>query len=271
MDDSDGKIAVVNHIEYWYQFVNTEEEDSPLIVLLHGFSGNRTRLQILWDHYQKKGYPILRIDLKGHGQSQKENVKEYNLETCAEEIIQLIDDIAINATEIDKAVIIGHSMGGMIAQWIGIKNPEFLKALILVSTVPYLSEKFEKLTAFASKFYPLIMRFLFKNQKKQHKELGLEYFPEWLPDQSHLQPDTQALREYLISMNEFNVEDKLDRIKVPTLILGGEEDNFGTPKLLKIMNSKIPNSHLEIFPKSGHYPYIDHPDEFIKKINNFLD
>jgi pimeloyl-ACP methyl ester carboxylesterase len=72
-------------------------------------------------------------------------------------------------------------------------------------------------------------------------------------------------------VNNFNVEDKLKDISVPTLILTGDKDIFILPEESKSMNQKIPNSSLAILtPKIGHMIQYEATDEFNKALETFL-
>lgn len=270
MDPYIGEYVDLNDVKYWFEAKNHESQIQPALLFIHGFSGNRTRLNVIWDYFDELNYPIYRIDLKGHGQSQKEEIATYSFDSCAQEIKDFIETIIIEQDGHNKITLLAHSMGVFIAQIIAISHPEYLSNLIIISGVPRVTRKYYRLLTFADKFYPLIMRFLFRRRRKDHENLGLEYFPEWLPGNEHLRPDNDALKAYMNEMRNTDLTDKLDKIEIPTLIFSGSEDDFATPELVKEMRDKIQGSKLKIFPETGHFPYLDYPIDICEEILSLI-
>lgn len=265
-----GKFIDISGIKYWYQSKHAKSDISPALLFIHGFSGNRTRLQVLWDFFAERGYPIYRIDLKGHGQSQKEDIDDYSLESCAREIDGFIKNVIAGRDGHSAVAIVAHSMGGFIAQLIAINEPEYLRALVLISAVPKVSKRYRRLLSFAERFYPLIMRFLFRRRRKDHEALGVQYFPEWMPGYEYLRPDTDALKEFMGEMTRIDLTSELGSIKVPTLVFAGSDDDFATPDRVQCMDNLIPDSEVYNFPDTGHFPYLDYPDEIARAILDLI-
>jgi pimeloyl-ACP methyl ester carboxylesterase len=93
-----------------------------------------------------------------------------------------------------------------------------------------------------------------------------------------------ALREYVrmnrislaammgtsVSDRRFLVRDKLDTIRVPTLVLVGRHDFICSPMQARIIHDGIRGSRLAVFEKSGHFPWIEEPELFFSTVTNFL-
>ena len=129
----------------------------PAVVLIHGAGGDHLH----WPHNVRRlgKYQVLAPDLPGHGKSQ--GIGEQNISHYANAITDWMHDIAL-----PKAVIVGHSMGGAIAQTIALENPEVVQGLVLVGTgakLPVNPGLLESLSIPASfpKAMELILRWLF--------------------------------------------------------------------------------------------------------------
>lgn len=125
---------IVNDIKINYQI---RGEGEPLI-LIHGGSGSSMH----W-LYQvpelSKHYRVIVYDVRGHGKTDKPK-QEYSIELFSEDLSELM-----NKLEIDKAHIIGHSLGGMIAQQFALNFPNRILSLVLTSTLCNISKRFETL------------------------------------------------------------------------------------------------------------------------------
>ena len=125
---------IVNDIKINYQI---RGEGEPLI-LIHGGSGSSMH----W-LYQvpelSKHYRVIVYDVRGHGKTDKPK-QQYSIELFSEDLSELM-----NKLEIDEAHIIGHSLGGMIAQQFALNFPNRILSLVLTSTLCNISKRFETL------------------------------------------------------------------------------------------------------------------------------
>jgi pimeloyl-ACP methyl ester carboxylesterase len=125
------KVSLSNGINIHYQRVG----NGPEMVMIHGFTGNLAvwHLQIaplLWDHYQ-----MLTYDLRGHGHSDTPPTG-YTADDMAEDLHQLL-----NALEIERASIVGHSFGADIALYFALHHPERVKEVVAIeAALPALND-----------------------------------------------------------------------------------------------------------------------------------
>jgi len=243
---------------------------------------------------------VIFVDERGSGRSQKlENPSGYTIENMVEDV-----EAVRTALGLGKIGLLGHSYGGALAQAYALKYQKNLSHLILASTwsstvalnevfvrmkqkmSPELRERIDKLEA----------QGLFGHGKDYEKNRytndymiaawGEGYFPYVYHNRPDPNYDPVASGnmswdlyremwgehgEYIIDGNLKSVEytDRLATIKVPTLIVVGENDECD-PSLSRAMHDKIAGSKLVVLPKSGHMTFVDQTDMFLGAIDDFL-
>src|ERR1700704_625643 len=111
-------------------FVRVSGQGFPL-VFVHGF----TTTSEFWKEQAEefsKSYRVIRINLPGHGASPSPASRSYRIEDFVEDVARVFQHLSI-----DRAVLIGLSMGGIIAQKIAVKYPHLVEALVLVDTTSH--------------------------------------------------------------------------------------------------------------------------------------
>lgn len=231
--------------------LNYEEQGvgySKNVVLIHGLSDDLNFWNPLLNLFSE--YHILRMDLPGHGKSEKisENI---NIDEITDEVYSLI-----KSKNIEKTVLIGFSLGGAIAQNITIKHPELVESLILMSSFSYSDDTIkhqskrlmdaledEGFEGFVKKILPLIViEDLLKDET-----LFENIIAEKLGEQ-----DLNSLKYSIYACENFNIRDQISEIKCPTLIFSGCDDPFTTLAMANEINSKIQNSKLVVFNNTKH-------------------
>jgi len=175
--------------------------------------------------------------------------------------------------------LIGHSMGGMIAQLFALHYPEYLKTLTLVCTSP----QFISDSAWTHGIRPGAHKILDK-QIHQNLQEGLGQFVK-AATADHLNDYNPALLKIIREashthkefaqnmMNElaqFNVLNKIKNIMVPTLIFSGEKDPLCPAGASRFLKENISNSQLYEFKNEGHFPFLTKPSEFNQLALEFI-
>ena len=258
--------ARVNGIDIHYRQAG---EGFP-VVLIHGYTGN-SRNWALTVPALRESFRMISMDLRGHGLSAKPTRPEdYSFGVMAADALALLDQRGVS-----ECCLIGHSMGGMVAQKVVITHPERVRALVLVDTSA--SPQDSSRTRMRE---PLI---------KIAQERGMEAaFEEQLrldPAADEIRSNPQAievLREQFLMTSleaylycaaamaerESLLED-LRRIVVPTLIVCGERDEpFLEPS--RLMHAAIPGSELRIIKGAGHSPQFETPAGFNRVLLEFV-
>jgi len=273
---------------------------SPLMIV-HGGPGASH------DYFLPYLLPLMRhnrlifIDERGSGRSSKcADPKQYTIGNMVEDVETVRRSLGLG-----KISLLGHSYGGALAEAYALKYQKYLSHLILGSTFPSTKELNQALAKMKSEMpandlervKALETAGLFgKGAVWEHGRYpeeyaklawGVGYFPyiyrknpdpNYDPVTSNTSTAWDVYREMWGSDGEFVVdgnlaeveyEGKLSEIKVPTLIIVGDQDE-SDPKMSKEMHEKISGSTLVILPESGHMTFVDQPELFLKSVTDFL-
>ena len=253
--------ATSNGIQIYYE---THGSGEPL-VLISGIGYSlwqwRKMVPYLSEHFQ-----VITFDNRGAGQTDKPS-GPYSSQLLAADTAGLLD-----ALKIEKAIIMGHSMGGYVAQAMALDFPEKISKLILCATnfggprhVPVGAEAFAILTD--PTIDPLTR---FKNGLRVSTAPGWvdknpELLKEWVEWRAAEPMDPAAYQAQLavglsLIPEEAAFDNKLQRVSVPTLILFGEHDQVVPPENAKLLSEQIQGSQVEIIPDAGHFFPIETPE-----------
>jgi 2-succinyl-6-hydroxy-2,4-cyclohexadiene-1-carboxylate synthase len=226
------------------------------LLLVHGFTGSKLDFQ---DHLARLGasHRVIAYDQRGHGESS--NIGPYNLYGLAADLVGLL-----NALNIEKCHVLGHSLGGMVVMRALLANPERFHSAIFMDTAPYAVKLFDKKTAaqlnsmvMAGGCSALLPGMLSQPQNSVVQR-GIDYLGEaehWRRIRVKLeQMDAKAFVELADTLaNQPSVLNALAGLTLPTTIITGEHD---TPFLQasKDMHGKLPNSQLITITDAGHCP-----------------
>ncbi|MFW9823975.1 MAG: alpha/beta fold hydrolase [Candidatus Thorarchaeota archaeon] len=262
----------VNDIEMYCEF---HGRGMPLI-LIPGYAVSSETWSPFWkqliNHYQ-----VMLIDNRGTGRSSCPNI-QYSIKMMADDVSNLMDEIGI-----EKAHILGGSMGGMIAQELVLNYPKKVKSLILGMTscggphsIPISGEVQKKMQTAAnppsgmseqdvmeltwSMFYSL--SYVEKNREILKKEVLSVKYPT---------PLIGKWRQAQAVQNWEGSYDKLSEIQVPTLVMGGDNDVIFPPENFKILADRIPGAKLHVFKDAPHAFTREKEDEVVTILLNFLE
>ena len=263
-------------IEKGYKINYIEKGTGKNLVYIHGFLGCSWIYEEQVDYFSKN-YRVIAIDHLGHGKSDKPEGESYELIDLARYFDQALSKIIGD----EKIILHGHSMGGMIALTYA-TTPELarrLDGLVLMGTAPKLKnpglvQYIEDLSAGKMKFIvrdtienihvPLCF---YRKYRKDHPKLMEEFIQKTLENEEFIAFNTMNAIVY-----NYNVEDKLHTINVPTLILTGDKDLYILPQESNVLNEKIPKSKLVVFsPKIGHMVNFEAQEEYYKVLSDFLE
>jgi len=220
----------------------------------------------------KDRYRCLLYDFRGQGQSEVTE-SGYDLDTLAEDAAAVIETLA------DPPVhFLGFSMGGMVGLRLAIRRPELLRSLILVDTsaeAEGAGNKFKAwlLTSINRRFGPRLVTgqvmplFFSKNFLKDRNRQ--EQVREWFGHFEANDPVGVGRAVHGVVSREA-VEGQLDKIRLPTLILVGEEDVATEPAKARRMQAAIAGSQLVTIPRAGHMTPVEEPEAVNAALEAFL-
>ncbi len=249
------------------QYLKMGEGEGTPLLLIHGFGGDIN----IWVFNQEAlagGSPertVYALDLPGHGGSSKD-VGEGDLASLVDVVAGFMD-----AMEIEKAHVFGHSMGGAVAGSLAIKHPERVQSLALIASAG-LGEEING---------DYIEGFIAANRRKEMKNaLTLLFADQDLVNRQlvndvikfkRLDGVDEALRKTADKLfpggKQADVPD-ISNVEVPMLVVWGRED-----KVVPVSHSEnVPeNARVEILDDTGHMPQMEAAGQTNRLIGEFLD
>jgi pimeloyl-ACP methyl ester carboxylesterase len=259
----------VNDIDIYYEI---HGEGDPLI-LIHGSPANIDWWTPTFIKEISKKYKIIIFDNRGAGRSDDPNV-EYSIKTLANDTVDLID-----ALNIDNTYILGHSMGGMIAQELALNYSERIEKLVLCSTncggpeqIPPTNEAMKIMGGITGGKTPkevakLTIPLCFSEDFIKNNPDFIEFIIQQIikaPTNSN-----SFIRQHKAIMT-FHAGRNLKKINISTLIMHGEKDIMVPPQNAEIISNLIPNAKLILLNNSAHLLYLEETELFIKNLLDFL-
>lgn len=233
-------------------------EGNP-VVLLHGWGCDLH----IFEKAQKalsENFLVYAIDFPGFGESDDPNevwgVEEYT---------RFIEDF-FKAKNIDNPVLIGHSFGGRVSILFASRNET--KKIVLVGSAGVKPKK--KLSYYFKVYSYKSMKALIKLVYGQEKgEVVLEKYRS-KKGSADYQNTSGIMRKVLVKIVNEDLKEVMPKIKAPSLLLWGENDDATPVADAKIMEQLIPNAGLVVLKNAGHYCFLEKSTEFLIIVNNFL-
>lgn len=259
----------VSDIEMYYESMG---EGDP-VVLVTGYGADLFQWALQAPELAQS-YSVYMIDNRGVGLTDKPD-GPYTIKMMADDVAGFFD-----AAGIDKAHLVGHSMGGMIAQQFALDHPDRLRSLTLASTtcrVPKGAEILlmlwtdilEKLgnEAFVNNVIAWCFTFEFVENQfdslMMMREMMLEHFKE-----RPLLPG--SFRSQCAAATTFDLADQIKNISVPTMVLVGKNDILTPPSFSEEIAKRIPGSFLNVI-EGGHAYNQEVPSAFNRALLEFFE
>ncbi len=228
----------------------------PPVVLLHGAGGSR----LDWPAALRRmpGAQVWTLDLPGHGRSPgagRTTVADY-----ARDVQAFLD-----AAQIARAVVVGHSMGGAIAQQLALDYPERVAGLVLIVTgsrlpvEPSLPERVLATPAAAIRW--IVERAWHPATPAAQLALACERLGQTSP---------AVLSGDFLACQAFDVRGREHQIGVPVLVIGAAGDRMVFPDFSLTLAERIPHAQLLIIEGAGHMVTLERPAEVARAIREWL-
>ena len=250
------------------------------IVLVHGFAAS-VHAWRPWVERLDNDYRLIAIDLPGHGITQAPQDYQASLDRNAALVGKLADHLGAQ-----RFVLAGNSMGGGVSLAFAMEHPERLEALVLVDAAGWPGEEGEARggpPGFVGLLNNGVGRFflkLFDVRMFAVDGLKSAYLNEALvTDEVVSRYADLAMgvghRDILLTQRSqpdtpWTPADFAD-IRVPVLVLSGEQDNLIPVEDARAIAAAIPGARLVTYPEGGHLPMEQLPDETVRDLRAFLD
>lgn len=246
-------------------FVKDEGAGKPVLIFLHFWGGSSAT----WNGVTailKSKYRCISYDHRGWGQSEKPS-SGYNIKSLADDCLALLTKM-----ELDDYILVGHSMGGKVAQYIAAQQPQGLRKLILVAPSPATPTIMPKdmhesmRNAYASTdAINATIDHVFKadNLDPQTRLQLVEGIQKHTEDSRLGWPDIALLED---------VSAGVKNIQLPTLIIAGENDVIDSPQRLEEeVQAVIPQARMSVVSNAGHLIMLQEPQKVARLISDFIE
>lgn len=275
-----------------YMDAKPERPNGKTIVLLHGKNFNGYYFEETAKVLQKEGFRVIMPDQIGFGKSSKPKQYQFSFQQLAENTKSVLDDL-----KIEKFIVLGHSMGGMLATKIAVMYPENVEKLILENPIGLEDYRIFSPYQNIDKLYASEL----KNTYQSYKDYQLKFYYDgkWKPEYDkwlNLLAGWTVSRDFSITAWSAALTSDMiytqpviydfEKITAPTLLIIGTRDRTAigkgdAPKELqplmglyqnlgKETQKKIKNSKLVELDNVGHSPHIEVFDRFIKPLLEFI-
>lgn len=259
-----------------------EGQDGRTLVLLHGFAASVFSWRKVMDPLSEAGM-VVAFDRPGFGLTERpmpgewEGESPYGPEAQADLTVALLDELGI-----DRAVLVGHSAGGTIALLTALRHPERVEALVLEDAAVYENTgtpgwmgPFLRMPP-VGRLGPLLVRSLtlwgeaaIRTAWSDPDKITVELISGY---KKPLQAENwdRALWELVLASHPLGLEERLDEVSVPALVITGERDRIVPTRNSERLAAELPAAELVVMPGCGHVPHEECPAEFLVAVTDFL-
>ena len=242
--------------------------NGPVVTLSHSLATDLS----MWEPQLKplsQRYRVLRYDTRGHGGTDAPN-GAYSLDLLAEDARALLGALGIGRTH-----WVGLSMGGMIGQTLALKAPEIFLSLSLCDTSSRMPPESRSLwderikTSTEKGMQPLLESTLARWFTQGYRDRGGPVLPH--VKKMILSTPPAGFSGCCAAIAPLDLTDRIGAIRVPTLVIVGEDDP-GTPVAAsRVINERIKGSELVILKSAAHLSNLEQPEAFTRALTTFLD
>jgi 3-oxoadipate enol-lactonase len=267
---------MVTHIEHCYHHrlglsYLTAGEEGPAIVFLHGWGAFK---ELWWSTLRDLGrdYRCFAIDMPGHGESRLGQADQ--IERIATLVADFCADLGLTAI-----ILVGHSMGGSVAVEVTLRYPHLVRRLALIDAAvdAYRMPTYTRLYLLPAIGWPVFRitqaigrAFRPIGQRIPHDHGG-GWIRPWVRRASYLATfDPEGLYRILRSLFATRADERLQQIRVPTLVLTGQFDSLVPPSHARRLAQVIPGARYVVLPASIHNPMDERPGAFTRALRAFL-
>src|SRR5688572_18126789 len=247
-------------------YVEAGDPTKPKVILLHGLGGSIANW-VMNTPAIAQNYHVIALDQVGFGKSDKPALK-YRIGTYVDFLDKFMAEL-----KIEKASLVGNSMGGWVAAWTAIKYPNRVEKIVLADAAGIVPANFSE-----TQVYQLNnstrdeiranMKLIFANPALQNNEALVDQFMTARVTAG----DGGTINSLIesIKRREDFLNDRLGEIKKPTLIIWGKQDGLLPVADAHTFNKRIAGSELLLFDQCGHAPQFEKAADFNKAVLAFL-
>ncbi len=237
-------------------YTHSVSDNQNNFVLIHGSGGDHAHWPENLRSYS--GANVYALDLPGHGRSGGSGCTSVG--AYADFITAFVQKLKLG-----KVTLLGHSLGGAIAQSIALQQPDWLASIVLVGTGARL------------RVDPAILEGLFNDFQGT-----IDLLCQWSFSSTAAQNLVDTAREGFLrtpagithgdlsACDQFDIMDQVERITCPTLVVSGSEDKLTPAKYGQYLQNHIPDAKITVIPEAGHMMALEKNAEFMQAITSFF-
>jgi pimeloyl-ACP methyl ester carboxylesterase len=249
------------------QFAYEVEGEGIPLLFIHQVASDRR----LWYHQRmhfRDHYRFISVNVFGHGANALPQL-ELSLDRTAQAIHCLIESLGSQ-----PVFLIGVSLGAAIAVRAASVKPSLVEGLVLISPWTHADEH-------VGAFTGRLVRLIETDGMAAHLDLLLRYiFPPAYLDSNHpeverlrflaLQQDARVVAGAWTVLQAVDLRGELQAVRVPSLVIAGMNDLFTPPYLARAIAERLPQAELECWEESGHFPFLEDPARFNRRVEAFI-
>lgn len=245
-------------------------EDAPVVVLIHGIGLDRHTVWAPIIRWLSRGFRVLSYDLPGHGQSTAVP-GELTLATHRDQLLGLMDELGI-----ERAALVGFSIGGMINRRVAMDAPERVSALVILNAPHARGDAMQAAVEAQARDSTAGAEATMETTLKRWFTLEYRIENKSLVEEVKavvLGCDARSFAAHRIVLAD-GVKELIGpqpSITTPTLVMTCEHDERSTPAMSEAIASEIEGAELVIVPELKHLGLIERPMRFANRIEGFLE
>lgn len=257
-----------------------EAGDGPVVLLIHGLADYLLSWYCNIDALAYAGYRVIAPDLPGSGESDKPGHLDYDPVSAAEFIYDFSQELGLK-----KFSLVGSSAGGLIAGLFALENPDMVEKMVLVCSGGF-GRRVSWLLRILS--VPLLGNLVYQLWLNNKMGVTKRLFYRTPPILDELLPEMERMkllpgaREAVLSAlrstvtlrgirNQAYILERLKDSAVPLMTVWGANDTIIPAVHAEDVRRELPGSIVQIIPECGHWPQMEHPEQFNPLLISFLN
>lgn len=247
-----------------------EHGEGPAVLLIHGLAGDLSAWRPQVDALSPS-HRVVAFDNRGAGRSDQADEPE-STQALARDTLELLDALGV-----ERAHVVGRSMGGAVAQHLALMAPERIESLVLCASFARLDELGRRVLVNMREVLEWRDSWQDHARHSVPNFVSAEFYnrsPEAVAEIERLIGGEQRLAACYVAQSraclEHDTLDRLDAVACPTLVLSGGRDPICSPTCTRWMVERLPNVEATAYEGSSHFFLIEEPERFSSELAEWL-
>jgi pimeloyl-ACP methyl ester carboxylesterase len=247
------------------RYVEQGRKDGPVVVFLHGYTDSHHTWDLNLPSLPRR-FQAYALDLRGHGDSSRPTCC-YSQSDFAVDVVAFLD-----AMGVERATLVGHSMGSFVAQQVALEYPEQVEALVLVGSAPTVAGNavalglLEAVNTFSDPVDPAFIREF--QASTFYRPIPRSYLDTLVAESGKV--PARVWQDALAGLIAEDHSARLGEISVPTLVISGDQDGFFSVAEGRALAASIPGATFVLYEGTGHGIHAEQPQRFVRDLQRFL-